>query len=274
VTSTAVITVAHGRHDHLLSQRRALAACEPGPADHVVVAIDDEDIASLVSDGSPPARVLAQDREAGRLPLARARNRGAQQALDLGHDILVFLDVDCLPDAALLAAYEAAIRENPEALLCGPVAYLPPAPDGGYTAEDLAQAQPHPARPAPPAGEVVLDPTGHDLFWSLSFAVTAATWSMIGGFDEAYVGYGAEDTDFGRRAAARDVPIGWVGGALAFHQHHPVSHPPVEHLDDVLRNGRLFRERWDSWPMQGWLDAFEADGLVERTPAGDYRRAS
>ena len=272
--TTAVITVAHGRHDHLLAQRRALAECLPGPADHVVVAIDDENIASLVSEGPQPARVLSQDREPGGLPLARARNRGAQQALHLGHDLLVFLDVDCLPGRGLLAAYADAVRQHPDALLCGPVAYLPPAPPGGYTAADLTKAEPHPARPAPTAGQVVLDPHGHDLFWSLSFAVTAATWSVIGGFDEAYVGYGAEDTDFGRRAANRGVPIGWVGGALAFHQHHPVSSPPVEHLDDVLRNGRLFRERWGSWPMQGWLDAFKSDGLIEQTPTGDYRRAS
>jgi len=48
--------------------------------------------------------------------------------------------------------------------------------------------------------------------------------------------------------------LGWVGGARAYHQHHPVSSPPVEHLDDILRNGRLFHERWGEWPMTGWLE--------------------
>lgn len=269
---TAVVTVAHGRHAHLQGQRRALAACRPLPDAHVVVAIDDPELAAVVGDGSPPVEVIEVDRHPQGLPLSHARNRGARRALDAGHDLLVFLDVDCLPDRHLVAAYEDAARRHPHALLCGPVAYLPPAPDGGYTAADLARARPHEARPAPPPGEVQLDPHGHDLFWSLSFAVTAATWDTIGGFDEAYVGYGAEDTDLGRRAATRDVPIGWVGGAVAHHQHHPVSRPPVEHLDDVLRNGRLFRERWGRWPMQGWLDAFVVRGLLEPTSDGGYRR--
>ena len=55
-----------------------------------------------------------------------------------------------------------------------------------------------------------------------------------------------------------------MGGARAYHQHHPVSSPPVEHLDDILRNGRLFHERWGEWPMAGWLEEFERRGLVRR----------
>ena len=103
-----------------------------------------------------------------------------------------------------------------------------------------------------------------DLFWSLSFAVDPATWGRLGGFCEAYVGYGGEDTDLGRTAIARGTGLGWVGGARAYHQHHPVSSPPVEHLDDILRNGRLFHERWGEWPMTGWLEEFERRGLVRR----------
>ncbi|MBX9421661.1 MULTISPECIES: hypothetical protein [Streptomyces] len=53
-----------------------------------------------------------------------------------------------------------------------------------------------------------------------------------------------------------------VGGALAHHQYHRVSHPPVEHLDDILRNGALFHDRWGEWPMKGRLLDFARLGLV------------
>ena len=161
------------------------------------------------------------------LPLAHARNAGARHALAAGAELLVFLDVDCIPGAALLQRYEAAAAGGP-ALLCGPVAYLPPAPRAGYRAADLhTLASPHPARPIPPEDEVQRG-GDHALFWTLSFAVTAATWRLLGGFCEDYVGYGGEDTDFGQVAARAGVELAWVGGAWAYHQHHATETPPVQ----------------------------------------------
>ena len=93
-------------------------------------------------------------------------------------------------------------------------------------------------------------------------------WQRVGGFDETYTGYGGEDTDFGQRARAAGLDLQWVGGADAYHQHHPVSDPPVEHLDDILRNGRRFADRWGFWPMEGWLRAFAERGLVRREGDG------
>ncbi len=43
----------------------------------------------------------------------------------------------------------------------------------------------------------------------------------------------------------------------------------MEHLDDVLRNGELFRRRWGWWPMQGWLEGFARLGLVRHDPRTD-----
>ena len=107
-----------------------------------------------------------------------------------------------------------------------------------------------------PPGTIQRDGS-HELFWSLSFAVKASTWDLLGGFAEEYVGYGAEDTDLGRVARERGVELVWVGGAHAYHQHHPVSRPPVEHLVDIVRNASIYWRRWHEWPMSGWLDEFE-----------------
>ncbi len=62
------------------------------------------------------------------------------------------------------------------------------------------------------------------------------------------------------------MPLHWVGGAWAYHQHREVSSPPREHLADIVRNARRFRDRWGRWPMEGWLGAFADEGLVEWEP--------
>jgi GT2 family glycosyltransferase len=268
----AVVTVVHGRHHHLQAQQRSLARSAVLVDDYVVVAMDDPWPARWRTTFPPAPHVVEIDGTADGLPLAAARNLGARTAIGRGADLLVFLDVDCLASPGLALAYDQASRRPGcgDALLCGPVAYLPPAPPGGYdlhTVESLGA--PHPSRPAPLPGAVELDPEGHRLFWSLSFAVTPATWDRVGGFDEAYVGYGGEDTDFAQRAAAAGVPVAWVGGARASHQHHPTQDPPVQHVADIVRNGRLFRDRWGWWPMEGWISAFAALGLVRVDASGD-----
>jgi GT2 family glycosyltransferase len=100
------------------------------------------------------------------------------------------------------------------------------------------------------------------LFWSLSFALSSAHWVELGGFDETYVGYGGEDTDFAMRLGRNGGRLYWLGGATAYHQYHDVEDPPRRHLADIVRNSNLFHARWGEFPMGGWLDAFAAEGLI------------
>lgn len=263
----AVVTVAHGRHAHLQGQRATLAASSLPPDAHVVVALDDSE---LVTRGL--ASVAVETAPDG-LPLAAARNRGAEAALADGADVLVFLDVDCLAGVELVAAYVDAVRAEPDVVWSGPVTYLPPPPDPGYDLGRLDDLDdPHPARPAPPRGSRTrgADP---DLFWSLSFACSADAWRHVGGFCEEYVGYGGEDTDFARLVVASGLDLGWVGSARAYHQWHPVSRPPVEHLDDIVRNANLYRDRWGREAMGGWLDDFARRRLVVRDRDGRWQVA-
>lgn len=237
------------------------AALEP-PDRHVVVALDASERDAIARACPPSSDVMAMSPRHGRLPLAAGRNAGAKRALEKGAQLLVFLDVDCIPRPNLFARYAEVAKAAGQALLCGPVSYLPPPPDGGYELNRLhALGTPHAGRPVPPEDEFVCA-GDHALFWSLSFAVTGDTWRRIGGFCEAYDGYGGEDTDFGQLARGAGVDLGWVGGAWAYHQHHPSRSPPVDHLDDILRNAALFHSRWGWWPMAGWLTEFARAGLV------------
>jgi hypothetical protein len=259
---TAVVTLCSiARLDHVRRQQRLLAS---EPVRRIVVWLDAEP-PPTVPEFARAELVHVPPGEQG-LRLATGRDRGAERALAGGATMLVLLDADCLPGPDLLTRYRAAAEAHPSALLCGPVTYLPEGIRPEHAEALPALTAPHAARPAPPDGETLVGE--HRLFWSLSFAVTARTWRTVGGFHEAFEGYGGEDTDFAFTARAAGVPLVWVGGAHAYHQHHPTSSPPWQHLDDILRNGRLFADRWGSWPMEGWLAAFAAAGAIERTPAG------
>lgn len=262
----AVVTIAHGRRGHLAAQHRSLALGSRRPDHYVVVAMDDPSLAPSDALGLT-STVVHVDRAGDRLPLAAARNLGVRTAIARGAEVVVLLDVDCLAGEGLVEAYAGVVGAEPLTVWSGPVTYLPPPPATGYPYHPAHLAgwdDPHRGRPRPRAGEVVrgLDP---DLFWSLSFAVSAPAWAHVGGFCEDYTGYGGEDTDLGRTVRARGLELAVTGSARAYHQHHRVSSPPVEHLDDILRNGRLFHARWGEWPMTGWLEAMAAMGLVRCT---------
>ncbi len=262
---TASVTLAHGRHAHLRRQQASLARGSVQPDEVVVVAMGDPDLP--VTTGTV---VVPLDADPADLPLAAARNAGARAALDRGCEVLVFLDVDCLAGPTLLETYAETATAHPGTVWSGPVTYLPAGLDEDALAHPWRLDAPHPARPAPAPGEVLLG-AEPDLFWSLSFALHRDAWERAGGFHEGYSGYGGEDTDFARLVVAAGLDLGWVGGARAYHQHHPTTSPPVQHLDDVLRNGALFAARWGTWPMRGWLEAFEERGLVRRTGDGWVR---
>ncbi len=258
-SGVAVITAcsAH-RLDHLLNQQAFLRQRHPEVI-QIVVWLDAElppELSPAVVLHSPPGSLGFQ--------LAAARNLGAATAISAGATLLIFLDADCLPGQDLIRRYQAAAGAHPRAVLCGPVTYLP----AGFsldTATDLSTAtSPHQLRPAPAPGQTqVADYQEYALFWSLSFAVTAGTWIGIGGFDERYQGYGAEDTDFAFKFRKLQVGMYWVGGADAYHQYHPTSSPPWHNLADIVRNAGLFFDRWGEWPMLGWLKAFQEAGAVE-----------
>jgi GT2 family glycosyltransferase len=260
---TAVVTIVHGRHEHLVRQQRSLLAGSLRPSAYVVVAMDDSDIERHLAPQLRPQVVHLPPHPEG-LPLAAARNAGAAGAWQSGAEAVVMLDVDCLAGRDLVRGYAAAIRHRRDIVWSGPVTYLPPPGREGYDLDEIdVLDDPHPARPALPPGRLATDGSP-DLFWSLSFACHRHAWLRSGGFCEEYVGYGGEDTDFGHLCVARGVGLGWAGSPRAYHQHHATTDPPLDHVDDILRNGRIFWSRWGRWPMEGWLEAFERKGIVER----------
>jgi GT2 family glycosyltransferase len=191
------------------------------------------------------------------MPLARARN--AMLGLQ-AQGPWVFIDVDCIPCEQMLEHYQAALREYPQDLHLGAVRYLPEGANTPEWSEASLKAQ-SVAHPLSVYRGEPGDELDHSLFWSLNFACTREVFERVGGFDEGYTGYGAEDTDFAFRARDRKVPLR-VAEALAFHQYHPTYSPPLNHFQHIISNALRFHQRWKVWPMEGWLRSFAERGLI------------
>lgn len=255
----AIVTVARDRRVHLERQREWVQRNAPAVT-HVIVdlggdRIDDGPeivIDHVVADGDP-------------LPIASARNLGARS---VDAEVIIFLDVDCLPSPRLVPTYVHRVTRH-GGVWSGPVGYLPPDADiDDWSVDSLTRlGHFHDGRPQP-AQPMESLPTP-DLFWSLSFAVGRQDWHAVGGFDERYRGYGGEDTDFAYTLADNGIRLWSDGDALAFHQHHHTGSPPVDHLGDIVANATIFHDKWGRWPMCGWLTAFSDLGLIHWHPGSD-----
>lgn len=254
MSGVSVLTLVRNREGHLRQLIEGLRHSARAPDELIIVDMSDEPV--RVSPTPFPVRLERLDGNG--LPLAAARNRAAALA---AHDQLVFLDVDCIPMTQCLGLLCDAMTAR-DGLFCADIRYLGPDHARQDWSEDelLAAGRPHPVRGFPRSG--VRQEANPGLFWSLAFALRRSRFAQLGGFDDGFVGYGAEDTDLGFRAAAAGIPLFFVGGAIACHQHHASHEPPVQHLADIIRNARRFHARWRRWPMEGWLEAFRAMGLI------------
>jgi N-acetylglucosaminyl-diphospho-decaprenol L-rhamnosyltransferase len=262
IVSLSVLVPVRDRTDHLANLVDGLNRAADAPRFELIVGW---------MGGEDPRPALGRARgfaasaievEGEQLPLAAARNRLAETAAG---EELVFLDADCIPSRSLLTAHAAALYDR-DALVVGEARYLPKGFQASGADELVLRraGHPHPDRAGLfPSPGVVRADTRHELFWSLNFAVRRATFlERIGGFDEDYRGYGIEDTDFAMRAARAGVPVAWVGGALAFHQHHEPTRLRPEATASLVENARRYREHWGEWPARGWLAELGAKGLV------------
>lgn len=254
----SVLTLVRGRRDHLANLMWSLAAQTVPPAELVIAWMQPRPEAGLPDPGCPVRHVVVPGDP---MPLAAARNRAAEAATS---EQLVFLDVDCIASPTLVESYEAAAGEA-EGLFLGEVFYLPAgavgAGDLDFAALDRLGTR-HPAKPPVPEQGIRLEPDAGEL-WGLSFALPRQRYLAVGGMDEAFRGYGGEETDFARRAAASRLPTYWLGGARAYHQHHAVHVPPLQHFEHILRNADLYRQKHGRWCMDYWLGQFRDVGLIE-----------
>lgn len=253
----SVLTLVRGRRDHLVNLIAGLNASTHKPDELVIAYMQAEAHADLPATAFPVRAIFVPGDP---MPLAAARNHAAAAALG---EQLIFLDVDCIPSPTLVERY-ARSAESHGGIRLGEVFYLPV--DALKSGLDFATldrlGMRHPTKPPIAQDEIRPTPSYGEL-WGLSFAIAATDWAQAGGMDECYVGYGGEETDFAARLEKSAVPMWWVGGARAYHQHHSVHTPAYQHFGAIVRNARLFRAKWGRWCMDYWLGQFAERGLIE-----------
>ncbi len=252
----SIITIVKGRRKQLANLLHSVKASTIFPYDIQVVCMDDPDgiVIPVGLNGN-----IHTMKERGELPLAAARNAGIA-ATKTGN--VIFIDVDCIVSPTLFANILMGLRA--ENIIAAYPLYLPVLPNTGNYDELKHQAMPHPAREHIPAGQ----PVQHLQFWSLIFAIQKQTFETIGGFDESFTGYGAEDTDFAMMFHQADVQLIFVHDYV-LHQYHDKYDPPLNHFDSIIKNATRYQQKWCVLPMQRWLKAFEDMGLIRIDSVGN-----
>ena len=243
----SVITLVSGRESALCNLVKGLSVGTEQP-DELIVVFMNEECYQLPIESFPIISVSLISNEI--FPLSSARNLGAKSA---SFDKLIFLDVDCIPEKTLVQRYKNALGND---LYTGKVRYLSKKAMIVLDFEKLEQlSSPDPIRST-------FKDLPYELFWSLNFACKRSTFEKIGGFNEAFKGYGAEDTDFAFRTRLERIPLQLID-ATAYHEYHESYDPPLNHLNSIVDNASVFHEIWNRWPMEGWLTRFRDMGLIE-----------
>lgn len=283
-TPITVITTCYGRNEHLYNLLASLAHSSVVP-DEVIIVNDDADPERLAN---YPLNIVkipttaihdthqSADSHQKAFDIGHNRNLGAAFA---SHESLIFLDVDCIVAPTCIEQLSAKLKRYPKALLMGQPRYLTqplsPAQSDKLHADQLTVAELdeisvyNPYRYNFSAIESVPNPQtalikteDYGAFWSLCFAIHRIQFDKIGGFDTRYTGYGAEDTDFAFTARTHGIDF-YLCADVVYHQQHTVYRPPLNHLASIVTNANHFYDKWQHWPMGGWLSDFETMQLID-----------
>ena len=278
---TGVITSAKGHHEQLLNQVDGLSVGSVPPMVHCVVSMGDRDLTRgrlpLGTDRwETLVRPVPSDRRA--LPLAAARNVGAEMAVEAGAKVLVFVAGHVIPGSRTLERFAEVAINRPAGLPDGPVVYVGPIlelpePDEttGYPFGRLVEIALADGSERPPLepGEHLLEPPGAR-FDGRAFAMSAQDFQEVGGFCSDYTGHGLEDADFAEKVTRAGGAFVHVGGATAYAQ--PVEPPaPEAELRIALRHAGTWRSRWGTEPVDHPLyERLLGSGVLRRTESGGF----
>ncbi|MDN5665000.1 MAG: glycosyltransferase [Psychrobacter sp.] len=276
----SVITTCYGRNRHLYNLLASLAQGSVRPRE--VVIVNDDAEAERLADYNlniiKIATTTATEHgvaDSMSFDIGRNRNLGAARA---SYETMVFLDVDCIVAYDFIDGLYDKLQTYPDALLMGQPRYLtrPLTDDEGSQLQQgklaadaldkLSVFNPYRDNFTQHRNDNVdaniKKTQDYGAFWSLCFAIMRHQFERIGGFDTDYVGYGAEDTDFAFMARALDIDF-YLTNDVVYHQQHSVYRPPLNHLDSIVINANRFYDKWQHWPMAGWLVAFTQLGLID-----------
>ena len=270
----SIVTTCYGRNRHLYNLLSSLANGSVRPSE-VIIVNDDAETERLAEYDLNIIKIATTEdgvADSASFDIGRNRNLGAARAT---YDAMIFLDVDCIVAPTFIEQLYSKLQAHPNALLMGQPRYLTrhltddegsQLQQGKLTADFLDKLSVfNPYRDnfdLQHHGKSIKQTQDYGAFWSLCFAIMRPQFEQIGGFDTDYVGYGAEDTDFAFVARALGIDF-YLTDNVIYHQQHSVYRPPLNHLDSIVINANRFYEKWQHWPMAGWLTEFAQLQLID-----------
>ncbi|MCW8109773.1 galactosyltransferase-related protein [Alteromonas ponticola] len=186
------------------------------------------------------------------LPIAKARNKGFQACTT---DNIIYMDVDCICSPDLFDGMLSSLQR--QRVVMPQVRYLNSIPDNCDFHALSMQATGDPSNEWLPLNHDI----AFDKFRTLAFAITKTDFETVGGFDEAFHGYGVGDLDFASRCETAGLSLFLVPGEV-LHQYHPTFDPPINHLFDIVNNASVFKQKWGRYPLEHCLQKFADEGLI------------
>jgi N-acetylglucosaminyl-diphospho-decaprenol L-rhamnosyltransferase len=249
----SVITINFQRDHHLNNLIRGCHLSATKPDEIVIVNIGKTP--KIIHDYGLNIKMINMKDDYEFLPIAKARNLGATNA---SFNNLHFLDVDCIPNIDYIEMMDYLVKKF-NGLHMGSPRYLSAKVNEVFELDSLKTKSKHHHRRPRVYGVRKCNDAG--LFWSLCFSTTKEVFEILGGFDETYTGYGAEDTDLSFKA--REIGINfYLNEAVAFHQIHNFYKPPIKNIDSIVQNCNYFFRKWNIWAMDKHLREFDSLGLI------------
>ncbi|ADU06388.1 glycosyl transferase family 2 [Micromonospora sp. L5] len=196
-----------------------------------VIVVDDgsavpvePDIADLLT-GGPSIQVIRNDTAVG---APAARNIGAARAR---HEVLLFLDAECMAHPGLLAAHARA-HQLLSASYCGYTSARELTPEqwpvllgSDWDFEDtetVFRAVERNPLLHDPLVDLLAEPAATDwaFFWTSAASVPAKAFHDVGGFETAFEVKGVEDMELAYRMARIGLPTYFLPDGICFHQPH------------------------------------------------------
>lgn len=213
MTRVSVITLAKDRPDHLVDMARGLARQTERPIELIVAVMQHQpyDLPKM------PFQVRQMQVAANAKSFGAVRNAAAMIA---GGDILVFLDISCIPGEHLIADYISFASEL-HGLMVGEVIYLPICTTTrdrqfgkhGSLVESLQDSYQLPFHK--------LKVCKYDRCNSaINFSIKRKIFQLVNGFDECDNDHDAEVTDFANKLGQYGIPTASIRGGLAYFQRH------------------------------------------------------
>lgn len=249
----SVIIIFHRRHNHLINVLKALESGREVPEEVILVEMDAVKL-ELPQFNLDINHCLITDFDPSSLPISKARNTGAKRAK---FEILAFLDVDCIPSYDYISGIRSS-KILPNAIYMAYPEYLTKSVENAQNFQFIKNAIKHPHRSD---YKGTIETKDYGSFWSLCFFINAALFFEIGGFDENYSGYGAEDTDFAFKCKERNIPF-YLTSDKVYHQPHSFMRPPINSFKSIVNNSNYFYSRWSIWPMTNHLEKFVKLGYI------------